>query len=153
MPTPLHDVFLARVVSEIQKQLASIQGPEASAVAQQIKNNGSARISFPETEYGVHDPDAQFQHRDARFPGVVIEVSYSQKQSALSYLADDYILGSDGEIRLVIGLDIAYDSNKASLLLWRPSVNKDEELYAMQSLNQVSKGQVVRGQKDLLNAG
>jgi hypothetical protein len=74
--------------------------------------------------------DAQFRHEGAQYPGVVIEVSYTQKRKDLAYIAEDYILGSNGNIRVVIGLDVEYNnSKKATLSVWRPSIvkNKDGE--------------------------
>jgi hypothetical protein len=52
----------------------------------------------------------------------------------LARLADDYILGSDGNIRVVIGLDINYRRKMATLSIWGPRIvsndNEDEELVA-----------------------
>jgi hypothetical protein len=62
----------------------------------------------------------------------------------LKDLAEDYILGSDGNIRVVIGLDIEYkQSKKATISVWRPQYveHRDgrEDLVSMQTvLNQVS---------------
>ena len=72
-----------------------------------------------------YEPDASFWHKDARYPGVIIEVAYSQKKKRLHRLADDYLLDSDANIRLVIGLDIAYgkgESRKATLTKWRTNL-------------------------------
>ncbi|KAH9203478.1 hypothetical protein DL95DRAFT_472348 [Leptodontidium sp. 2 PMI_412] len=85
--------------------------------AHEIKFGGSSRIKFDDPDYGAHDPDGQFQHADAQFPGVVIEVSYSQKKRDLPHLADDYILGSDTNIQVVVGLDIEYGAGKERWLL------------------------------------
>jgi hypothetical protein len=57
-------------------------------------------------------------------------------------LADDYILESNGIIRVVIGLDVEYRGKTATLSVWRPrfSINEDgdEELEAEQTVvNQV----------------
>jgi hypothetical protein len=65
------------------------------------------------------DPDGQFQHKDAAFPGVVIEVSYTQDGKNLRKLARDYIWGSNGDIKVVIGIDINY-GRESTVLLWRP---------------------------------
>lgn len=75
---------------------------------------------------------------------MIFEVSYSQKQRDLGRLADDYILGSDGNIRVVVGLDIEYQSkskeasNKAATLsVWRPKITLDgntQELTAHQEV-------------------
>ncbi|ELR06578.1 hypothetical protein VC83_06264 [Pseudogymnoascus destructans] len=142
MPTALHETFIANIVEEIQIQLKSIQGPAAS-FAKKISSRGSTSIKFRDEEYGKHDPDAQFQYLEAPYPGVVIEVSYSQKRKDLARLADDYILGSDSDIRAVVGLDIEYSANKeATLSVWRPNIETNDagekELVAQQTItNQV----------------
>jgi len=46
----------------------------------------------------------------------VIEVLYLQKRKDLERLADDYILGSDSDIRVVVGLDIEYKTGKKAPL-------------------------------------
>jgi len=54
-------------------------------------------------------------------------VSYSQKRKDLERLANDYILGSDSDIRVVMGLDIEYKTGKkATLSIWRPNVITNE---------------------------
>ena len=126
MPTTLHEEFITSIVEEIQVQLRSIQDRSAE-FANEIRSGGSASIKFTDEEYGKHDPDAQFRHSKAQFPGVVIEVSYSQKRKDLERLADDYILGSDSDIRVVVGLDIEYKTGKkATLSVWRPNIITNE---------------------------
>src|SRR5436305_15168289 len=99
MPTAIHEIVICRVTREIIHQLNSIaECNDASAeFARDIENSGSTRLTFPGSDYGPHDPDASFRHLRARYPGVIIEVSYSQKRKDLPRLADDYILGSDGK--------------------------------------------------------
>ena len=56
-------------------------------------------------------------------PGAVIEVSHSQKREDLPFLADHYILGSNGMIQVVIGIDVEYQKKtavKAKVFVWRP---------------------------------
>lgn len=122
MPTIVHERFIAQIVEEIQVQLKSVTG-ESAHFANKIGSYGSASITFPDQDYGKHDPDAQFHHSDAPYAAVVLEVSYAQKRKDLARLADDYILGSDSDIRVVIGLDIEYrGSKKATVSVWRPNV-------------------------------
>jgi hypothetical protein len=129
------------VCDEIKLQLKSIQGSSAT-FAKQIRSPGSATIKFGDKGYGKHDPDAQFWHPKGYYPGVVIEVSYSQKRKDLFRLADDYILGSNGNIRVVVGLDIEYSGKEATWSVWRPhfETNKagEKELVARQTvINQI----------------
>ncbi|KAA6408873.1 MAG: hypothetical protein FRX48_07217 [Lasallia pustulata] len=126
MPTDLHEEFITRIVEEVQVQLKSIQDASAE-FAKEIRSRGSASIKFADDEYSKHDPDAQFRHSKAQFPGIVIEVSYAQKRKDLERLADDYILGSDSDIRVVVGLDIEYKTGKkATLSVWRPNIITNE---------------------------
>jgi hypothetical protein len=84
--------------------------------AKETRSGGSVSIKFADEEYGKHDSDAQFHHSKAQFLGIVIEVSYSQKRKDLERLADDYILGSDSDIRVVVGLDMEYKTGKNATL-------------------------------------
>jgi len=68
----------------------------------------------------TREPDAEFKHEDACWPGVIIEVSYSQKTKALPRVADNYILETNGNIRVVVGLDLDYKTKKATVSMWRP---------------------------------
>jgi hypothetical protein len=144
MPSVLHESVSSDVVGEILRQLNSIASYEDASAqfARNIKFSGSGMIKFPDPEYGRHDPDASFRYRRTRYPGVVIEVSYAQKRKDLPHLADEYILGSNGNIRVVIGLDVEYRGKMATMSVWRPrfSINGDgdEELEAEETVvNQV----------------
>lgn len=60
-----------------------------------IDHNGSGRLEIKSEDNGSRtiikrDPDARFQHDDALWPGVVIEVAYSQSSKDIPNLADDY---------------------------------------------------------------
>jgi len=129
MLTYLHEYLHSYVTYELLRQLdtfAQSGGPSAT-FAGKIVNTASADIKFEDFEYGIHQPDASFQHPEAQYPGVVLEVSYSQKKKDLPKLADDYILGSDADIRVVIGIDVEYKgSKKASISIWRPQIEVNE---------------------------
>ena len=99
--------------------IASQQGLLAD-FARGILSYNSTTITFDDPDHGPHDPDGSFGHRSAPYPGVVIEVSYSQKRKDLQRLADDYILGSSSSIRVLVGLDIEYNGRSATLSVWRP---------------------------------
>jgi hypothetical protein len=144
MPTTIHEIVSRCVAGEIKRLLNSIveRNKASGEFAQNIVDTGSSSLTFPDSDYGPHDPDGSFRHLKAQYPGVIIEVSYSQKRKDLPRLADDYILGSDGNIRAVIGLDVEYRGKEATLSIWRPRfyINRDgdEELEAEQTvINQV----------------
>jgi hypothetical protein len=68
-----------------------------------------------------HEPDACYGTHDDQFPGVVVEVAYSQKAVALCDLAANYIVESDGDIKMVIGVDLDYKgSRRATFSVWQP---------------------------------
>ncbi|OBT82395.1 hypothetical protein VE02_09586 [Pseudogymnoascus sp. 03VT05] len=137
MPAATHERFITSVILEIARQLQIIGSLDslASDFARQIVACGSTTI-YLHDGYGRHDPDFSFRHKEAQYPGVVFEVSYSQKRRDLGRLADDYILGSDGNIRVVVGLDLEYRGKKgkeasgegATLSIWRPKVTSDGAL-------------------------
>lgn len=81
----LHESLTSYVTEEILRQLRIIaeSGRPSAEFAGEIDNNASAEISFEDTEYGSHQLDASFQHFSAQYPGVVIELSYSQKKKDL----------------------------------------------------------------------
>jgi len=136
MPAPVHDIFSTSIANEIHKQLQQIatRHDKDGAFAGQIINGGSSRILLEKTGEGPTDPtvplqrhpDAQFQHKQAAFPGVVLEVSYSQDGKNLERLAWDYILHSNGDIKAVIGLDINHGVKPSTVSLWRPEYTRDE---------------------------
>jgi len=125
-------LFIARVEDDIYTQLKSIRdgSDDAAAFAQQIHPARSTEIYFPIDDgppgaRSKHEPDASFWHTDARYPGVIIEVAYSQKRKRLGRLAEDYLLDSNASIQVVVGLDIEYGrkgSRKATLSVWRTHV-------------------------------
>ncbi|ORY12467.1 hypothetical protein BCR34DRAFT_563855 [Clohesyomyces aquaticus] len=132
MPTAVHELFIARVEDTIFSQLKSIceGSSNAAAFAQKVQPARSTEIYFPVDDAppgtrSKHEPDASFWHTDARYPGVIIEVAYSQKKNRLSRLAEDYLLDSNASVQAVVGLDIEYGkqgSRKATLLVWRTLV-------------------------------
>ena len=114
MPGLLHESFASYITQEILRQLNTIAQSESPSAefARDIENNASAEINFADTEYGSHQPDASFQHFEAQYPGVILELSYSQKKKDLSRLVNEYILRSDADIHTVIGIDIEYKGSK-----------------------------------------
>jgi hypothetical protein len=69
-----------------------------------------------------------------------MEVSYTQKRQDLLLLARDYIIGSRGIIKVVVGIDVEYTGKKATLSVWRPQVRVngagERRLFAHQTLSE-----------------
>lgn len=128
MPSPLHDTFCARIVDEVSRQIREYQQNSLVAdFAKEVEHFATSRILIPEDSqdgsqiYSRREPDASFGHRQAHFPGVIMEVCYSQKSRCVSHLADEYILNTDGSVNVVVAFDIHYrGSKKATVSVWRP---------------------------------
>jgi len=120
MPTAIHEMFIESVKYDIVSQLRAI----GVAIARDIRSIGSTDIKFGDNG-SKHSPDAAFQCLESQYPHLVMEVSYSQKQKDLTYLADTYIVDSDGSIGVVIGLDIEYKGSMAMLQMWRRTVKNE----------------------------
>lgn len=95
----------------------------ASALAHKIFAACSATILLQDKS--THDPDFQFRYRGVRRSGVVIELADSQQtkkgRKDLARLANQYILGSNGGIQLVIGIELKTNgTKKATISTWCP---------------------------------
>ena len=135
MPTATHEIFTAYVVEEIWSQLKNIarENTDIAPILDLIVKDACTDIHLYghkpiNKRYPQHSPDASFAHAKSQYPSIVIETSYSQKKK-LVVLADEYILGSDGNISIVLGFDIEYGigSKKASLSIWRPRLMQNSE--------------------------
>ena len=128
MPTRVHEFFVHKVEDEIHSQLKAICSGSGrwAQFAQKVQEAGSTFIYLATSDSSSkskYEPDASFWHDDAQYPGVIIEVAYSQKKKRLGRLAENYLLDSDASVRAVVGLDIEYGkqgSQKATLSIWRP---------------------------------
>jgi hypothetical protein len=132
MPTAVHELFIDGVEDAIRSQLKEIRrgSGRAAHFAEKIRPARSTAVylSVDNSADGgksKHEPDASFWHDDAQYPGVIIEVAYSQKGKRLDRLAEDYLLDSDASVRAVVGLSIEYgknESRKATLSVWRSRI-------------------------------
>ncbi|KAG8411232.1 hypothetical protein J3459_016284 [Metarhizium acridum] len=134
IPSPVHDFFANILADDVQDRLNDIakEGGEAGAFASRIKSGGSSTILLLEGDSEFfknirREPDAQFRHPRAYYPGVVVEVSYSQEGKSLRKLAQDYILYSNGDIKAVIGVNINYKGKQCTVSVWRPEYTRSED--------------------------
>ena len=131
MPSTIHEAFLGSITKDIDTQLSAISesNHSAAALARQIDHLCSSTIRLEDGS--THNPDSQYKHRAAQYPGVAIEVAYSQSKKEggkiLSKLADQYIVESSGGIKLVICINLEYrGTKKATISTWSPKYIKDQ---------------------------
>jgi len=130
MPTKVHEQFLRSLSGRITEQLRLLSHGSGSAAdfAKDIRDVGSATIRPRDPEYGTHDPDSSFQHLKSPSPTVIIEVAHSQNGGKVRTLAEEYILGSDLEIGVVVGVDIEYSKSKrATFSVWRAGLQGPDD--------------------------
>jgi len=132
----VHQIFLSKLESAIQDQLDVMKNgnSQLATIADRIRNGGSASVHFANTRR--HDPDRQFYYMDVAWPALIIEFADFSKQKHLGKLADEYILESDGSIKMVLGINIDNRrTKKATVSLWRPSYGVDEAGTFLESRN------------------
>ncbi|KAK5654113.1 hypothetical protein OQA88_7544 [Cercophora sp. LCS_1] len=126
MAGAIHENVIGRFERLVTRQLDIIEQSNdqvAADFARDIHPGGSPKIK---RDGSSHYPDGSFAHEDATEFGVILEVSHSQKRQDLPFLADDYILGSNGLTQAVIGIDIDYQGKGARVMVWRPKTTKNE---------------------------
>ncbi|KAK4983941.1 hypothetical protein LTR66_008658 [Elasticomyces elasticus] len=96
MPTTLHEELITGVVKRIEAGLAALSASHLQLrELDKVSRRGNPDIFFDHNSDSEADPnkrshnspDAAFQHKQAPWPSVVLEVSYSQKRKDLSKLA------------------------------------------------------------------
>ncbi|KAK5661292.1 hypothetical protein OQA88_11187 [Cercophora sp. LCS_1] len=118
-----HENVIRRFERTVTRQLDIIEQSDdqvAADFARDVHPGGSPKI---ESDGGSHHPDGSFAHKDAGVECVILEVSHSQQRQDLPFLADEYILGSNGRTQVVIGIDLEYRKEKgkeARVTIWRP---------------------------------
>lgn len=137
MPSYVHESLTSLLSASIERQLDKFRASDIAELAlytNDILNGGSADIRLEDGSR--HQPDLQFATELSRFPGLIVEVAYSQSVKdngkSLSRLAEKYVLQSSGNIKLVIGVTIKYDSHqghplsfKGNISLWQSSIVQD----------------------------
>jgi hypothetical protein len=123
MASHLNEFISQRLQQEISSQLDLImQGNNQPAAdfASKVRPWGSHQNILGKAR---HFADGSFGHKGVSCSGLVIEISYSQKEKDLPFLADDYITGSRGYTQAVIGITLEYQKKKgieAKVIMWRP---------------------------------
>lgn len=140
MPTTKHETFIEMVSMATKAQLEHIgKGDDETArFAARISSGRSGDIYLQEfnSDDEIHQdqpiirrqPDDQFQHDEAKYPGVVYEITYSQDPRELVKAAWTYIPYSNANIKAVVGFELGYGKNKeARISMWQPRFLKEGE--------------------------
>ena len=141
MPTRTHDLCTALIAKEIDSCIHRFSTECAlpsvlPAFLNVIRNESTSDI------FGYNDckhkrsPDAAFSHPDDQYPGIVIETSFSQEAKAVEKRADEYVMMSNGNIKMIISFDVEYRASNRkvdTISVWRSAYGQDQEgpfLYA-----------------------
>ncbi|KAI8949999.1 hypothetical protein F4801DRAFT_374391 [Xylaria longipes] len=128
MPTAFHELLSQNIEKAILLWLEAIQkkqancstkrcpGPQCTdghttAMAKRIEGYRSTSVHNSDlAECDKKDPDLSYQYEDeeSEYPGLVVEVGWSQSSDKLEKKCKWYIEQSNGETRTVIGVDL-YD--------------------------------------------
>ncbi|KAF5976826.1 hypothetical protein FBULB1_6780 [Fusarium bulbicola] len=136
MPTTIHECFASSVNSAVFKKLCLLKNGD-TATAKFVKDlrpllSSDIYMDDPRQPADLDNdvdkkkqksPDLQFAHIKSKYPGVVVEVAYTQQAKKLKKLAVDYIGASEGETKTAIGFNI--NSNKQSTVSPFRSANRE----------------------------
>ena len=126
MATTLHNTFASKLATKIMERFESLAKNQVETrpfIDKLDSVNGAIHFEQDGKQF-KHVPDIRFHHKDAAWPGVVLEISYSQKRKSLVDLAENYLLASNGGIRVMVGIDLDYKKSKeASISIWRLEIS------------------------------
>ena len=125
------------ISDSIKTQLAAIKetsNESTRRLIQSIHSLCSRQIKL----YGSDDrrePDRQYLIEGSYYPGVILELAYSQSFQSLRCKAQDLIVDSDGKIQLVIGLEIE-NKKSCKISAWRADFirSKDGDTVRMKTV-------------------
>lgn len=141
MGSYLHNYYVHDLSKSINASLRIHRsGKGLNAQLAQAVRDITFDVRFPEKE-GNFRPDWQWGFMLNPYPGVVLEVGYSQSGIDLQEKAKDYLCESYGEINAVLTVDIEYiapeppstisTAGGASATLWRKNFPSDTEVQAV----------------------
>ncbi|MCJ1270700.1 hypothetical protein MMC22_010597 [Lobaria immixta] len=134
MPSNLHGLFTKNITHGIHNQInAAIakfsKSSSTSSLAQflrDVEETTTSDVEASDNPRHRRSPDASFCCNWAQFPGLIIETAYSQGSKSLRRVADDWVMLSDGNVKMVIGLEIGYRARKNAkvidkVFVWEPN--------------------------------
>src|SRR3954468_24476022 len=96
MAGTVHEFTIGEFKGLVRDQLTDIRRGNDQVAADFARDVRATENPKIESGGGSHYPDGSFAHKDALAECVILEVSHSQQQEDLPFLADEYILGSNG---------------------------------------------------------
>ncbi|KAL9116476.1 MAG: hypothetical protein Q9187_007000 [Circinaria calcarea] len=112
MPTEIHEYVGGSIIYDIRQQIDIIRTGNNSAAVLAQKIEYLELTSVILEDGARRDPDKEFGYKGAKYPTVVVEISYSQRKKNLAKLADQYIVETSGQIQMVIGIKLNYAGSK-----------------------------------------
>ena len=101
MPTAVHDAFARDCEFEIREMLKKLASTTDNSIIAKLAGNirvkGGGRIQPPDLNIRKSLPDGSFQLRGCAYPGLVIEVAWSQENSDSIKKAERYFRDFRGE--------------------------------------------------------
>ncbi|KAI9829272.1 MAG: hypothetical protein M1826_005736 [Phylliscum demangeonii] len=124
MATAPHEYLILALTREIERRLEAIGHDETTTMA--VRENAQAIEGQLHPSFRLpasrRSPDRSFQHANAVYPDVVLDVANSQNGKKLKKLAREYLATSAGLIHVVIGVKLDYGATKPAMIsVWRSS--------------------------------
>ncbi|EXJ83983.1 hypothetical protein A1O3_04650 [Capronia epimyces CBS 606.96] len=135
--------FVIKMLSQPQQVVVSSVGFNIESQFEVFRSASDDKVAkFGQDFYGIGSshvkpcyegllskrcPDLSWAHWGHSFyPGLVIEVGYSQTRKSMENRVFDYFYGSKGKIKIVISIDLkpSKKSKKASIEMWKSSVRR-----------------------------
>jgi hypothetical protein len=115
MPSAFHEFVAAGINTDITDWFKDVRegrvctDERTIATAERMSATLATTVKFSKEDGGDRkDPDLSFEieHPSCEFPGLVVEVAWSQRNLDLPRLAKRYIEETNGNIRTVVGLNL-----------------------------------------------
>ncbi|KAL2277531.1 hypothetical protein FJTKL_15368 [Diaporthe vaccinii] len=128
MPSSVHDVFQAFLLSKITSWIERVQEKVTPRLAKEIIQQitpalttdfsiklrsavaaeRSVEAAVSKKERSTHSPDGQYHYPGSRYPVFVVEIGFSQTGQDLEELAKHYYEETDGYIKTVLTVGLGY---------------------------------------------
>ena len=137
MPLSIHEHFTREVVNIILREIQTVADglPPTSALSRflgEIRSFGCADVYAADDPRHRRSPDASIRCEGTRFPAIVIETA-TAPQKKLRRVADDWITLRNGNVKMVIGLELSHqrptaissETQASQVLVWEPVLKRE----------------------------